>query len=83
MVKHLQKILSAAGLNAEPHGVPFTTESFRPAECGIPTIVFGPGDIAVAHAIGQKIAKDQLLLATDLLVRLATSSNWQKCDFMQ
>lgn len=83
MLKFLQKILSDAGLDAEPHGVPFTTESFRPAECGIPTIVFGPGDIAAAHALDEKIAKNQLLQATGLLVRLATSRNWQKSDFMQ
>jgi acetylornithine deacetylase len=82
MVKHLQKILSADGLDAEPHGVPFTTESFRPAECGIPTIVFGPGDIAAAHAIDEKIAKDQLLQAAELLFRLAASRNWQRSDFM-
>jgi acetylornithine deacetylase len=82
MVKHLQKILSAAGLDAEPHGMPFTTESFRPAECGIPTIVFGPGDVASAHALDEKIAKDQLLLAADLFVRLAAGRNWNKSDFM-
>jgi len=61
--------------------VPFTTESFRPAECGIPTIVFGPGDIAVAHAMDEKIAKDQLLQATDLFVRLVISRNWHQNDF--
>ena len=82
MIKHLQTILSAAGLDAEPHGVPYTTEAFQPAACGIPTIVFGPGDIAVAHALNEKIPKDQLLLASDLLVRLVTSRNWQKSDFM-
>lgn len=75
MVQHLQKILDAAGLGAEPHGVPYTTEAFRPAEYGIPTIVFGPGDVSTAHAFGEKIAKDQLLLATELYVNLVTSRN--------
>lgn len=81
MIKHLQTTLSAAGLAAEPHGAPYTTEAFQPAAYGIPTIVFGPGDIASAHAIDERIAKDQLLLATDLLVHLVTSRNWQKSDF--
>lgn len=81
MVRHLQEILSADGLDAKPYGMPFTTESFRPAEYGIPTIVFGPGDIAVAHAMDEKIAKDQLLQATDLFVRLVISRNWHQNDF--
>ena len=82
MVRYLQKILSASGLDAEPHGAPYTTEAFRPAEFGIPTIVFGPGDVAVAHAINERIAKEQLLQASELLIRLVTSRNWQKSDFM-
>ena len=81
MVKHLQNILSAAGHDAELHGVPFTTESFQPAKYEIPTIVFGPGDVAAAHAINEKIAKDQLVQAAGLLVRLVASRIWQKNDF--
>jgi len=82
MVKHLQNIIAAAGHDAEPHGMPFTTESFQPAKYKIPTIVFGPGDVAAAHAMDEKIAKDQLSQAADLLVHLAAGRNWQKNDFM-
>lgn len=82
MVKHLQNIMSSAELDAEPYGMPFTTESFQPAKYEIPTIVFGPGDVAAAHAMDEKIAKDQLVQAADLLVRLVASRNWQKNDFM-
>jgi acetylornithine deacetylase/succinyl-diaminopimelate desuccinylase-like protein len=81
MLKHLQSTLSAAGVDAKPYGVPFTTESFRPAECGIPTIVFGPGDIAVAHSIDEKIEKKQLMQAIDLLVSLVANHDWNKSDF--
>lgn len=81
LVACLQSILTEAGLDAAPHGVPYATESYRPAKFGIPTIVFGPGDIATAHALDEKIAKDQRLQAADLLVRLVTNQHWRESDF--
>ena len=40
---------------------------------GIPTVVWGPGDIAQAHTADEWIALDQLERGTDLLTRFLLS----------
>ena len=36
---------------------------------GMPTIVFGPGDLAHAHSVDERIAMDDILRAAEVLVR--------------
>jgi acetylornithine deacetylase len=43
------------------------------AEAGIPSVVFGPGDIAQAHTADEWIALDAIERAKDLLVRFFES----------
>jgi acetylornithine deacetylase len=47
-------------------GVPFGTHASRVAAIGIPSVVFGPGDIAQAHTKDEWIAIDQLEKATEI-----------------
>jgi acetylornithine deacetylase len=43
-------------------------------EAGIPSVVFGPGDITVAHAVDEFISIDELLTAAKVLA--ATAVDW-------
>lgn len=74
LIKRLQKILTQEGLDPTPRGVPYATESFRAAEFGIPTIVFGPGNIETAHTAAEKIEIKQLAKSSALLIALV--ENW-------
>lgn len=47
-------------------GVPFGTHASRVARIGVPSVVFGPGNIAQAHTKDEWIAIDQLRLAADI-----------------
>jgi len=47
-------------------GVPFGTHASRVAAIGIPSVVFGPGDIAQAHTKDEWIAIDELHRATEI-----------------
>jgi acetylornithine deacetylase/succinyl-diaminopimelate desuccinylase-like protein len=45
-------------LGQDPLGdvAPFTCDASRFYQAGIPTVIFGPGDIGVAHTTGEKIS---------------------------
>lgn len=50
-------------------GVPYGTHASRIAAGGVPSVVFGPGDIAQAHTVDEWIEIDQLRLATEVYYR--------------
>ena len=54
-------------------GVSYGTHAPRFAAAGIPTVVFGPGDIAQAHTKDEWIAVEALGQAVDILVRFCQS----------
>lgn len=47
-------------------GVPYGTHASRIAAAGVPSVVFGPGDIAQAHTTNEWIEIEQLRLATEI-----------------
>lgn len=47
-------------------GVPFGTHASRIELAGVPSVVFGPGDIAQAHTKDEWIAVEQLNKATEI-----------------
>ncbi len=53
--------------------VPFGTDASTLAEAGIPSVVFGPGDIEQAHTCDEWIDIDQLEKAEQILWTLVTS----------
>jgi acetylornithine deacetylase/succinyl-diaminopimelate desuccinylase-like protein len=54
------------GREPEVKGVVYWTDGAHLAKAGIPTIVFGPGDIAQAHAAVEYIDIKQLYKAAQI-----------------
>jgi acetylornithine deacetylase ArgE len=54
--------------------VPYGTDAAPLAEGGIPSVVFGPGDISRAHTCDEWLPLDELEQASEILYRLACSS---------
>jgi acetylornithine deacetylase len=57
----------------QPAGVVYFCDASVLSEGGIPSLVFGPGDIAQAHTADEWIALSQLQSATDILNKYLTS----------
>jgi acetylornithine deacetylase ArgE len=51
--------------------VPYGTDASTLAAAGIPSVVFGPGDIARAHTCDEWVPLDEVELASEVLYRLA------------
>jgi acetylornithine deacetylase/succinyl-diaminopimelate desuccinylase-like protein len=66
------QFLAQAGQRT-PAGVDYFSDAAVLAEGGIPSIVFGPGDIAQAHTADEWIELDQLEKARELFVRFLSS----------
>ncbi|MFN2164682.1 MAG: M20 family metallopeptidase, partial [Anaerolineae bacterium] len=63
----VQAFLGAARQKA-PLGVDYFCDAAVLAQCGIPSVVFGPGDIAQAHTRDEWIATRQLEQGASLLI---------------
>jgi acetylornithine deacetylase len=73
----IQKLLGAA-IDAERgthevRPVPYGTDAATLAWAGIPSVVFGPGDIAKAHTVDEWVPLDEVETAANILYRLACS----------
>lgn len=68
----VREFLKAAG-QSRPIGVDYFCDAAVLASGGIPSVVFGPGDIAQAHTADEWIALSQLNRATALLTRFLLS----------
>lgn len=55
--------------------VPYGTDASTIAAAGIPTVVFGPGDIAQAHTADEWIDLDQVAAASEILFELAKNAS--------
>jgi acetylornithine deacetylase len=51
--------------------VPYGTDASTIAEAGVPSVVFGPGDIARAHTCDEWVPLDEVERASEILYRLA------------
>jgi acetylornithine deacetylase len=61
---------SAAGRvldNAQIDGVPYNTNASYLAAAGVPSVVFGPGDIAQAHSVVEFVEIEQVVAAAEIL----------------
>lgn len=63
----VRQFLRVAG-QSRPLGVDFFTDAGVLAAGGIPSVVFGPGDIAQAHTVDEWVAISQLERATQMLL---------------
>lgn len=60
IVRLASQVAAGLGLSPEPAGVPFGSDASKLAAVGIPSIVFGPGSIAQAHAAVEYVDCDQV-----------------------
>jgi acetylornithine deacetylase len=74
LIARLGKAISAIQGSFEVTAVPYGTDAATIAGAGIPSVVFGPGDIAQAHTCDEWLALDQLEQASEMLYRFATAS---------
>jgi acetylornithine deacetylase len=70
-VAHVGEILDAALGRHERIAVPYGTDASTLAQAGIPSVVFGPGDIAKAHTCDEWVPLDEVDQASEILYRLA------------
>lgn len=54
------------------HAVPYGTDASTIALAGIPSVVFGPGNIAQAHTCDEWVSLEQVEQASEILYKLAT-----------
>lgn len=71
VVSLFSQICSRHGIDPTPEGVPFGSDSTKMVEGGIPTIVFGPGNIIHAHALDEHVEIAQVTKAALMLVDAA------------
>jgi len=68
----VEQLLSVAG-QTKPAGVHYFSDAAVLAEGGIPSVVFGPGDIAQAHTADEWVELSQVEQAKALLLRFLRS----------
>jgi acetylornithine deacetylase len=73
--EEIQRLLGAA-IDSERgshtvHAVPYGTDAATLAWAGIPSVIFGPGDIAQAHTKDEWVPLDEVEAAASILYRLA------------
>jgi acetylornithine deacetylase/succinyl-diaminopimelate desuccinylase family protein len=56
------------------HAVPYGTDASTLADAGIPSVVFGPGDIAKAHTVDEWVPLDEVEQAAEILYRFARAA---------
>lgn len=74
LARQLSDAISAVVGPRKIIGVPFGTHASRLARIGIPSVVFGPGNIAQAHTKDEWIAINQLRQAADIYYRFCRAT---------
>ncbi|MBZ3904103.1 MULTISPECIES: M20/M25/M40 family metallo-hydrolase [Streptomyces] len=68
IVTALCRALAGHGRPAEARGMPFGTDASKLARAGVPSVVFGPGSVADAHAAAESVALADVELAARIVV---------------
>jgi succinyl-diaminopimelate desuccinylase len=71
IVGALRRASTAIIGRSEVIGVPFGTDASELSQAGIPSVVFGPGDIDLAHTTDEHIALDEVARAAEIFATLA------------
>ncbi len=74
LVALLGRCIDAQRGSHEVIAVPYGTDASTLAEAGIPSVVFGPGNIAQAHTRDEWVPLDEVEEAAEILYRLAVTS---------
>jgi acetylornithine deacetylase len=75
LTKRLGRAIDSVVGRHEVHAVPYGTDASSLALAGVPSVVFGPGDIARAHTCDEWVPLDEVAQAAEILFRLATSAS--------
>lgn len=73
IVQHLAQSVKAVRGNAIVEGAPYATDAGIYNTVGVPTVVFGPGDIAQAHTDSEYTELHQLHQAVRIIERVLTT----------
>lgn len=65
IVQVAQRAASRLGMSSELAGVPFGSDASKLGRAGIPTIIYGPGNIDQAHGEVEYVELEQLRRAKD------------------
>lgn len=71
LVAHLGAAINVVVGGHQVMAVPYGTDGGPLSAAGIPTVVFGPGDIAQAHTCDEWIELDHVETASEILFRFA------------
>ncbi len=74
LIERLGKAIDRVAGSHQVLAVPYGTDASTLAEAGIPSVVFGPGDIAQAHTCDEWVALEEVEQASEVLYRLACDS---------
>jgi acetylornithine deacetylase len=73
IAKRLSESIRAVTDRYETEAVPYGTDASTLAAAGVPSVVFGPGDIAQAHTCDEWIDLNEIEVAAEILFHLAKS----------
>ncbi|MCS6977997.1 MAG: M20 family metallopeptidase [Gemmatales bacterium] len=71
LVRRLARVVDRVRGRHVVRAVPYGTDASTLAEAGIPTVVFGPGDIANAHTKDEWVSVEEVEQAAEILFHLA------------
>jgi acetylornithine deacetylase len=71
LVARLGSAIDRVAGRHEVEAVPYGTDAAPLAQAGIPSVVFGPGDIARAHTCDEWVPLDEVEQASEILYQLA------------
>ena len=71
LVTRLSAAIDGVVGSHQVQAVPYGTDAAPLAESGIPSVVFGPGDIARAHTCDEWVPLDEVEQASEILYRMA------------
>lgn len=71
LIKRLGEAINAVAGSHQVCAVPYGTDASSIAAAGVPSVVFGPGDIAKAHTCDEWVPLDEVEQASEILYKLA------------
>ena len=71
VVRTMQEVCREFGIDPEPQGVPYGSDASTMTASGIPTVIFGPGNIAQAHTPDEWVEVAEVARAAAMLAAFA------------